>query len=506
MRLSRRMFLAGLAASAGCGASGGVIRLPRLANGGDGSSVPRSAAVARAAAPVRRAVDVHCHIFNARDINLDAFVRAQAGEHRLPAGLRDTLRQVTAKLHRAVYAATPPPGGARSLAGLDRSTLEQLQKLLEKTGLGGYDDIERAITAVLTTQESVFHLMEKSFDEVEIFVPAMVDFDGWMPVNPYLPQPGTTSIWTQYGIMRDLAERSAKREFASYVLPIIPFNPRRQVFENNALALVSKAIENGFVGVKLYPPVGFLPTGNAQMPEHQHDKVHYDGKQMWLGEALDRALDQLYAYCEKNDVPIMAHANRSNGFSEDSAWCASAWGWSDVLKSHSGLRLNLAHFGHMEGAGHWDPGEPSDTCIMWAKHIAYLMERYNVFADVGNSELAFDPLYAGRYLAFLQEVLLPTSAHVARRMMYGSDFWMNVVHKDWADYYERVQERLVAQVTSIENWPDYFNRANALCFLGLCDEAGKPRTDAAAYRRALSFHKAHGNGQLPAWLTAGAAG
>jgi predicted TIM-barrel fold metal-dependent hydrolase len=328
-----------------------------------------------------------------------------------------------------------------------------------------------------------------------------------MPDNPHLGAPDTTPIWTQYEIMRKLAERSAKREFGSYLLPIIPFNPKRQVYENNARALVAKAIENGFVGVKLYPPVGFLPTGNAQMPEHQHEKVSYAGKHMWLGEALDVALDELYAFCEENDVPIMAHANRSNGFSEDAAWCASAWGWSEVLKQHGGLRLNLAHFGHMEGADTWDPGEPSDTCIMWAKHIAYLMERHQVFADIGNSELAFDPVYAERYLAFLQEVLLPTSSNVARRMMYGSDFWMNVIHQDWADYYQRVQERLVSKVTSIENWPEYFNRANALCFLGFVDEAGKPRSEALAHKRALAFHKQHGGeGQLPGWLTQGVTG
>lgn len=75
----------------------------------------------------------------------------------------------------------------------------------------------------------------------------------------------------------------------------VGFDPRRQVQEpGTPLALVKRAIlEHGFVGVKLYPPMGFQASDNKG--------------------PIETALRRLYDWCKDADVPIMAHAENSIG-------------------------------------------------------------------------------------------------------------------------------------------------------------------------------------------------
>jgi hypothetical protein len=121
--------------------------------------------------------------------------------------------------------------------------------------------------------------------------------------------------------------------------------------DGQAMVCLKDAIMNrGFIGVKLYPPMGFAPYGNAKL---QHDKPDIWQKS-WLpatakrpdfGERLDGALDLLYEWCEKENVPVMAHTT------------ASPTQWTKTLKSsrpiylgkavkkHSDLRVNFGHIG-----------------------------------------------------------------------------------------------------------------------------------------------------------------
>ena len=50
----------------------------------------------------------------------------------------------------------------------------------------------------------------------------------------------------------------------SYVLPLVPHKPRTDIErDGQSFKLVRRAIEERcFVGVKLYPPMGFRPLGN----------------------------------------------------------------------------------------------------------------------------------------------------------------------------------------------------------------------------------------------------
>jgi hypothetical protein len=95
------------------------------------------------------------------------------------------------------------------------------------------------------------------------------------------------------------------------IFPFVPFDPWRYVYEGeSALKRVTDAItDGGAVGVKLYPPMGFAPYGNATL----------NPKPMWpvkdfpdFGKRLDQAMGALFSWCIQAQVPVLAHANPSN--------------------------------------------------------------------------------------------------------------------------------------------------------------------------------------------------
>ncbi|MBA3404742.1 MAG: hypothetical protein H0U13_08680, partial [Gemmatimonadaceae bacterium] len=98
---------------------------------------------------------------------------------------------------------------------------------------------------------------------VDLMLPSLMDFDWWLAKG----EPTTTSLRRQVEVMRQIAIVTGGRVHA-----FMPYDPLRQVaFElgyaaADSFSLVKDAIENqGFVGVKLYPPMGFAALGNADL-------------------------------------------------------------------------------------------------------------------------------------------------------------------------------------------------------------------------------------------------
>src|SRR5574341_534614 len=153
----------------------------------------------------------------------------------------------------------------------------------------------------------------------------------------------------------------------------------------------------------------------------------------------------------------------SNGFGDDLSWRGSPWGWAEVLAQHGSLRLDFGHFGHMKGVP--STGEIKEKelldCLVWAKHIAGLMEKHEgVYADLSNSPLGLadppadptkdcpadkeetathDRCYRTRFQPFL-EGLLEAHPVVAKRIMYGSDWWLNALGDGRASFRRRLTE------------------------------------------------------------------
>ena len=95
---------------------------------------------------------------------------------------------------------------------------------------------------------------------VDACLGALVDFNYWLscPSN-------SSSIRDQVLLHERLAVLSG-----GYLLPLVPYNPWTDIKNNRSSLndIVWAIKEHGFVGVKIYPPMGFYPSGNEDIPAH----------------------------------------------------------------------------------------------------------------------------------------------------------------------------------------------------------------------------------------------
>lgn len=157
------------------------------------------------------------------------------------------------------------------------------------------------------------------------------------------------------------------------VIPFLAVDPRRI----GIMKLIEMKVGQGvFKGIKLYPPLGYLPS-------HPN-------------------LEQVYQYCHDNDIPITVHCSqggmknfRKENYvkSWETALChiedfrkvnhnkskyyADPQQWLPVMVKWPKLRINFAHFG---GGDENDAGAINGE---WVQALTTLMENYsNVFTDM----------------------------------------------------------------------------------------------------------------------------
>jgi predicted TIM-barrel fold metal-dependent hydrolase len=468
---TRRTFVNGALASA---AGFGAIRSPRA----------QSAATPQAPKP-RTTVDVHCHAFNVLDLPVGGFIEAYAiGSLHIP--MLGFLRVLIGDLETALVKATLGNAGTHAAQiALARKALDAIDKSLPE-GLKKGREIAHMVEIATMTRQKIAETVAGKYPEVELFVPSLVDFDGWTPEGS---KPPTDDLDKRIAEHENVALAFMSGEHgAARFHPFVSFNPRRKA----AIEKVQDAIEKrGFIGVKLYPPCGFSAgqnTGIASLPD---------------GDEIDARLEELFAYCEDKQVPILAHTNASNAFRRGSEFRASPVTWERTLAAHPKLRLDLGHFGHDHGVVE---GCPNVECLVWSFEIGKLMRDYeNVYADIGDSPLGYDPTYKERYLPLLKE-LTTKYQEAAKRIMYGSDWWMNEMEDNADNYYNAVK-------TSVyEGLPDIFNDVMgeaALRFLGFRNADGTVNRCNQNWKRLFAYYDAakknpKRNGmaevQTPKWL------
>jgi len=259
---------------------------------------------------------------------------------------------------------------------------------------------------------------------------------------------------------------------------------RRRV---TALETVQDAILNrGFVGVKLYPPMGYHPLGNASLPVDAFPgNAAREPYAAEFGRLLDEALLSLYRFCAEHDVPVMAHAAPSNGagvfrLSEDKVvgyeMRAHPSGWARVLAQPGleGLRVNLAHF-----------GSALDARITqeWRDAIGTLMDNYeNVYTDLSHyPEMLMDNFIgtgqhcreAADMLEGIRKGFLGdrTGSGRVQRILYGSDWSMLSKEYYYGDYLPVMAHMYRRKIYGVglgaEDNARQFLSGNAVRFLGL---------------------------------------
>lgn len=304
--------------------------------------------------------------------------------------------------------------------------------------------------------------------KIDLAVASLVDFDYWLTKGRGTP----TSLGEQVALMGEISVLLGGR-----VHGFVPFCPFREMMTQdrygvgNSMRLVKRAVEqHGFIGVKLYPPMGFAAMGNT-------GKSLWNGKRTldraaWdrgFGAKLDSALSRLYRYCEEIDLPIMAHSNDSNGPYENFRQLAGSEYWKQAIEKFPGLRVSFGHFGDSDIEDR--NGDDALPFLRLMTQGANTAGR-NVFADSG--------FFAGVMVdqGNMRDTLLAlygaANGNMPERLMYGSDWHMILTQENVKNYLEnfielmnRVEENAPTRSVRQTSLSDAFFGRNAVEFLGL---------------------------------------
>ena len=311
--------------------------------------------------------------------------------------------------------------------------------------------------------------------KLRFLAPAIIDLHYWMADPNFDQEP--TSILQQAELMGLI---SLVQPAGRMIHGFVAFDPWRYLDDlqrgrrPNALDVFKMAVEKyGFIGVKLYPAMGFKPMNNAVLGDNDFPAgLRALGPK--VGVKLDEALAEVYLYCAQHDVPIMAHCAETNGAMPQYSLRASPHFWVPVLEKYKNLRLNLGHFGGIWAFYGADPicttKEHSTTGEHWTCVIAAMLARYpNLYADVGdfaqvldrtNEEASEDQQVFANLKKLTESDPLLTS-----RMMYGSD-WVALDYEPGNQKYYSMMRQKFADQFGTEKTVGLLG-GNAANFLGL---------------------------------------
>jgi len=318
--------------------------------------------------------------------------------------------------------------------------------------------------------------LKQLYPEVDLFTPALIDFDHWL--YPDLSNGAPDSVAKQMSIMPALVNYSKGQ-----VRPYVAYDPLRDVVANHktghdlypTLAIIKNAIkEQGAIGIKLYPPMGFRVYNNKELADNQFCKL--DKSIQNIGAKLDKALSKLYQYCSEYDVPILAHTSRSventicTGRREGPYYeRANPAHWFEVLKLYPKLRVNLGHF-----AKHDYPGAHNAWSMTIRELLLYkdaASTRSSFYADLSHLEKIDDANYRRKFIEALT-VYLGKKGSTERKvlmskLLYGSDWSMlgkELINKEFLHCIAEMIE-----VVDDNEGRNQFIGSNAIHFLGLDD-------------------------------------
>jgi predicted TIM-barrel fold metal-dependent hydrolase len=290
-------------------------------------------------------------------------------------------------------------------------------------------------------------LSKAQTDEVFLYTPAILD------IGTRLREPDTSDIGEQVEVMR-LISRLKGKSYAVHAF--VAFDPFRAIGDRNALAIVKDAVLNqGAIGVKIYPPMGIKPCDNSGP----------------LGDALNQQMKQFLGFCLKQDVPILAHCTFSQYVSlhpEDGA-CAAPEAWRAFLQQpgHKNLRLDLGHCG-----GPWDFDKNPVTKTIWTQTVIELLgdpDAYpNLYADVSDDSWILDPDGAdNQKLMRILSGFLQSNLKARARLLYGSDWSLLAREAGANDYYDCMKTYFCDYLNFTPAERRGFLGGNAVRFLGL---------------------------------------
>ncbi len=309
-----------------------------------------------------------------------------------------------------------------------------------------------------------FSLYDPGKTRLALATPALIDYNFWL--QDQSPSP----IADQIEVMAALSLRLPKP-----VHGFAPFDPLREVRrssnETSSLQIVQNAVSNrGFLGVKIYSPMGFRPSGNAD--QGLMFPAYAAMADRSFGAKLDEALDHLYAWCEAEEVPILAHTTDSQSAGPDFASRAEPKFWEAVLVKYPKLKVNLAHFGNFTQAFNGTGNARDLFDLTWEREIGGFVKggRFpNVYADIS---YFFWVLEGSTDKAKVQSAKAMFKRYIAafdpkvERLMFGTDWNMTGKAEGFEHYLDKV-EAFFQEVGLNKAQLDNLFYNNAARFLGL---------------------------------------
>jgi predicted TIM-barrel fold metal-dependent hydrolase len=327
---------------------------------------------------------------------------------------------------------------------------------------------------------------KRSGQAADLLVASFLDFDYWISQGRKTP----TSIPKQIAVMRRISELSAGRVHA-----FLPFCPLREIVtshngaDGDAMKWVRTNVSAGaFIGVKLYPPMGFAPYGNKEVRPDIWNKPWLPAiaKEPDFGKKLDGALGRLYKWCEDHNVPVMAHSSPLMVMSPDFKELPGSKYWQKALDEYPKLRVNFGHMG-----GNTDDGAPRAEGFVKLMAAAAHQPGANAYADLG---YFFDVIDKHDSLKSALAALLKRHEIARERLMYGSDWLMIVQERGWARYRTEFRKLIHEVARDPKTFERNFFGTNAGRYLGLYPSPdGKPNNRS----RLEDFHE---NRVRPKWL------
>nr|WP_279343268.1 amidohydrolase family protein [Fundidesulfovibrio terrae] len=232
------------------------------------------------------------------------------------------------------------------------------------------------------------------------------------------------------------------------MLPFYAVNPNRRNFVERTKQCLCRG---GFVGVKLYPSLGYSLT--------------------------DAGMSDVMQYCNDNEIPMLMHCNQG-GFKKDNVTADNCspklWGLVDdgdgFLDTFPKLKICFAHFGGSENFVQKQPNGSFQDVFQsgsWSSLILALMGsqgyRDRVFADVSFHEDSLPGPLASGYLGNLATIIAREECR--GQVLWGSDTWLLRMVSTEIDYWHGFTGQYILPIEHFHLMWD----ANPRKFLGFGD-------------------------------------
>lgn len=255
-----------------------------------------------------------------------------------------------------------------------------------------------------------------------------LDFDYWIGDCPH-----AVSGLDDQVILMDRISRLSN----GYMKPVVPYNPWTDINDDDeAINRVVRAVtEFNHIGVKIYPHLGYFPSGNNPGNYPADGDPHPD-----FG-LLNEKLAHFFSVCRSLGVPVMAHSEESMGRlpSHNQMGSPDAWEAFFNIPENAGTKINLAHIGGEKGGGTGTGGWTGDF-VDRMKHpgAAWLYGDFGLWDD-----LVFGSDESVQRIVSLLDVVVSNNETAADRFMFGSDWFMLTFTFPHTTYASVFQQRLL---------------------------------------------------------------